>query len=60
MALETGAINSKVLENYFTAENCRDADVKKYDLNAKIGTTFSKMCLNRKNRLVSMATVKKK
>ena len=40
-ALGTGAINSKVLENYFMAENNRDADIKKYDLNAKLGTVFS-------------------
>lgn len=40
-ALGTGAINSKVLENYFMAENNRDADIKKYDLNAKLGTAFS-------------------
>ena len=37
----TGTINSKVLANYFTTENNRDADIKKYDLNAKLGSAFS-------------------
>lgn len=37
----TGTINSKVLGTYFTAENNRDADIKKYDLNAKLGSLFS-------------------
>lgn len=40
-ALGTGTINSKVLGSYFTAENNRDADIKKYDLNAKLGSLFS-------------------
>ena len=40
-ALGTGTINSKVLRSYFTAENNRDADIKKYDLNGKLGSLFS-------------------
>lgn len=39
--LGTGTINSKVLGSYFRAENNRDADIKKYDLNAKFGSLFS-------------------
>lgn len=37
----TGNINSKVLQTYFTAENNGDADIKRYDLNAKLGSVFS-------------------
>lgn len=40
-ALGTGTINSKMLGGYFAAENSRDADIKKYDLNAKQGSLFS-------------------
>lgn len=39
--LGTGTVNSKVLGSYFTSENNRDADIKKYDLNAKLGSVFS-------------------
>lgn len=41
VALGTGTINSKVLGSYFTTENNRDADIKKYDLNARLGSVFS-------------------
>ena len=41
VALGTGTINSKVLGAYFTTENSRDPDIKKYDLNAKLGSAFS-------------------
>ncbi|MEO5600932.1 MAG: outer membrane beta-barrel protein [Cyclobacteriaceae bacterium] len=40
-ALGTGTINSKALQTYFNAENSQDADIKKYDLNAKLGSVFS-------------------
>lgn len=40
-ALGTGTVNSKVLGSYFIAENNRDGDIKKYDLNAKLGSVFS-------------------
>lgn len=39
--LGTGTINSKVLQSYLDAENARDQDIKKYDLNAKLGSVFS-------------------
>ena len=37
----TGTINSKALENYFNLERAEDADIKKYDLNAKLGILLS-------------------
>lgn len=39
--LGTGSINSKALNSYLNRENANDADIKKYDLNAKLGTVFS-------------------
>ena len=39
--LGTGTINSKALQTYFNMENAKDADIKKYDLNAKLGSVFS-------------------
>lgn len=40
-SIGTGTINSKILGSYFNAENSRDADIKRYDLNAKLGSLFS-------------------
>jgi hypothetical protein len=40
-SLGTGTVNSKALQAYFNAENSRDADIKKYDLNPKPGAVFS-------------------
>ena len=40
--LGTGTINSKTaLQGYFNMENAKDPDIKKYDLNAKLGSVFS-------------------
>lgn len=41
VSMGTGTVNSKALRGYFDMENARDADIKKYDLNAKLGTVFS-------------------
>jgi opacity protein-like surface antigen len=40
-SLGTGTVNSKALQTYFNAENSRDADIKRYDLNPKLGAVFS-------------------
>jgi hypothetical protein len=55
--LGTGTISSKALRSYFNTENARDADIKRYDLNAKLGSVFSiggfvEYALNKKVSLI--------
>ncbi|HET9487615.1 MAG TPA: outer membrane beta-barrel protein [Chryseosolibacter sp.] len=41
LAIGTGTVNSKALQSYFDSENAGDADIKRFDLNPRLGTVFA-------------------